>query len=451
MPMPGENVTQWFDNLKLNKFHVLVLFLTGLTLVFDGFDSQVVAYIMPQVLKEWNLTPIEAGSLASYGFLGLMVGAAGFGALSDRIGRKKALIMALLVFSVFSGCAYFAPDFKVFVTLRFFAGLGMGGAMPIAITLVSEFAPARIRGKAVTAMFGGFTLGWAVAAAAAMAIVPSFGWRLMLLIGFLPALFVIFLWLYLPESVRFLSSKQRYEEAVVELRKIERVAGLERINWSPADLEYTAALPRSNFRELFRPGLVIMTLLVWITYFCNLLIIYGLSSWLPSLLVKSGFSLVKSYSFGMIQAVGASAGGFVLGWVMDRFGRKAGLIIFYIIGGFAIWFFGFTTSNTMLYIAGAATGLFVIGTQIAQHVVTGEIYPTHARSTGVGWALTVGRMGAITGPIFGGWLLMAGFNFSQYFMIFAIPSFICALLVSLYRVNVKGDALEIINEKLKAI
>jgi len=191
-----------------------------------------------------------------------------------------------------------------------------------------------------------------------------------------------------------------------------------------------------------------MTILIWATYFCNLLVVYGLATWLPSLLVKSGFSMVKSYSFGFVQALGASVGGFLLGYLMDRFGRKSGLIVAYLAGGVAIWLFGIVTGNISLYLVGAATGVFVIGAQIAQHVVSGEVYPTHVRSTGVGWALTVGRLGSIVGPLLGGYMQMWGLTFSQYFVVFAIPSFLCAALVIMYQVNVKREGLEIIHVKL---
>ena len=218
------NVTKWCDELKFNRFHGLVLTLAGLTLIFDGYDSQIIAYIMPQILKEWHLSPLKVGSIASYGFVGLMIGAAGFGMIADRIGRKTTLMLALLIFSLFSGLAYFAPNFTIFCLFRFLAGLGMGGAMPLTITLVSEFAPARIRGKAVTAMFGGFTFGWAVAALVAMIFIPLFGWRIVLLMGFLPILFLPVLKWLLPESIRFLAGKGRYDEAISELRKVEKGA-----------------------------------------------------------------------------------------------------------------------------------------------------------------------------------------------------------------------------------
>lgn len=446
--MSKQNATSWIDGLKFGPFHWMVIILTSLTLIFDGYDSQIVAYIMPKVLKEWHLTPVAAGSLASYGFMGLMVGAAVFGMMSDRIGRKKTLMTCIAVFSIFSGAAFFAPNFKVFVTLRFLAGLGMGGAMPICITLVSEYAPAKIRAKAVTTMFGGFTLGWAVAGLAAMGIIPSFGWRPVLLIGLLPLIMVPIIGIYLPESVRFLAGKKNFTEAIRNMRKIESMSGIAPRDWTPEDFAQPVQEKQSHLNALFGKGLGAMTVIVWVSYFFNLLVVYGLSSWLPSLLVKSGLSLVKSYSYGMLQAVGATVGGFILGTVMDKFGRKAGLSLFYFFGGFALWVLGYATSNTMLLLAGVATGIFIIGTQIAQHVITGEIYPTHVRSTGVGWALTIGRVGSIVGPLLGGLLQMGGFSFTQYFVIFSIPCFICGILVLFYKVNVKGEGLEKINEKM---
>lgn len=452
MQKQTKNVTQWFDDLKLNRFHVLLVLLVAITLIFDGYDSQIIAYIMPHLVKEWNLNPIVAGSVASYGFFGLMVGASGFGMISDRIGRKKSLMLAVAIFSTFSGISYFAPDFKTFVTLRFLAGIGMGGAMPIAITLISEFAPAKIRAKAVTTMFGGFTLGWAVAGLMAMLIIPTNGWRPLLLIGLIPIAIIPLIALYLPESVRFLVSKKRYDEAIREIHKIEKLACLEPTSWSAENLFQEETKQTNGIQILFSPSLKRMTILIWITYFFNLLVVYGLSSWLPSLLVKNGFSMVKSYSFGIVQAVGATVGGFILGWVMDKFGRKAGLSLFYILGGISLWVFGFATSNTTLLIAGAATGIFIIGTQIAQHVIAGEIYPTHARSTGIGYALTIGRLGSIVGPLMGGYIQQMGqFSFGQYFVIFSIPAFLCGILVLFYKVNVKGDALETVHQKLSAI
>ncbi|GAB7025435.1 MFS transporter [Geotalea toluenoxydans] len=448
---PCVSFTQWCDSLSFNRFHAMVMGLAALILIFDGFDAQIIAYVMPQLVKEWHLTPVAAGSMASYGFIGLMIGAAGFGTFADRLGRKKGLMIALVVFSVFSGAAYWAPNFQVFCLLRFLAGIGMGGAMPLTITLVTEFAPAKARAKAVSAMFAGFTLGWGVAALVAMVGIPALGWRMVLLFGFLPVLILPLLQKALPESVRFLASKGRHEEAILEIQRMEKAAGFPPAAWTKESFQTGPVEPGSSLTQLFSPGFSFMTPLIWATYFLNLLVVYGLATWLPSLLVKAGFSLVKSYSFGMVQAVGASLGGFLLGWMMDRFGRKSALIFAYMAGGVVVALFGTVSSNAALYIIGAATGVFVIGAQIAQHVVTGELYPTNIRSTGVGCALTAGRLGSIAGPLLGGALQMAGVTFSQYFLIFAVPSFLCAGLVYLYRVNVKDEGLETVHERLVSV
>ncbi|KUO78039.1 MAG: hypothetical protein APF81_15150 [Desulfosporosinus sp. BRH_c37] len=439
------HVNEWVDNLKFNRFHAILMILTGLSLFFDGFDSQIIAYIMPQLIKEWHLTPVVAGSIVSYGFVGLMIGAVGFGMLSDFIGRKKSLMIALSVFTLFSGAAYLAPNFNVFVTLRFFAGLGMGGTLPIAITLVSEFAPAKIRAKVVTGMFAGFNLGWAGAGLAAMSIIPKFGWRPVLLVGMIPLLFIPFLGLYLPESLRYLGSKKRFGKAIKEINRLERVAGLNPRNWVNENVVQPEPEKKVGISILFSRKLILMTILIGLTYFFAFLCNYGLSSWLPTLLVQKGFTLTKSYSYGIVQAVGASAGGFLLGYLMDKFGRKKGLIFSFLVGGISVWMFGFVSSNAFLLFLGVLTGAFIMGAPIAMHVICGEIYPTHARATGVGFALTVGRLGSILGPILGGVLLTMGFSFSQYFLIFAIPAFVAAVLVMLYRTDAKGESLENIN------
>lgn len=443
-----KNVTVWLDSLELNRFHVLVMFLAGFTLIFDGYDSQIIAYIMPQAIKEWSLKPVMAGSIASYGFAGLMCGAAIFGMIADRIGRKGGLMLAILFFSVFSGVAAFAPNFKSFCVLRFLAGLGMGGAMPITIAIVSEFAPARIRAKSVTAMFAGFTTGWAVAGAVAMGIIPRFGWRAALFMGFIPLLFLpVMKWLC-PESVRFLAGKGKMNEAISTIRRVERAAGIYPIAWTEEHFKFgPGPQKKGKLRDIFSHGLIAMTILLWLGYFFNLLVTYGLSTWLPTLLVKQGFSVVKSYSYGLIQAIGASVGGFACGWMMDKFGRKAALFICYFLGGFAVLLFGSVTSTVSLYIYGGLAGMLIIGAQIGIQVVAGESYPTNIRTTGAGWVMTFGRIGAIVAGVLGGVLVQAGFSFQQFFVFYSIPCFIVAGIALLFRVN-KADTLEHIHEKL---
>jgi benzoate transport len=442
------SVFEWLDGLRFNRFHRRLLLLTSLVCIFAGYNSQIIAYIVPSALREWHLTPVKAGTMISYGFLGLMAGAAGFGLASDRIGRKKSIMMVVAVFSVFNSAAYFSPNFEIFCLFRFLAGIGIGGAVPLTITLLSEFAPAGVRARILTASGGSFTIGWALAGLIAMGVVPHFGWRMVLLIGILPIFLIPALREYLPESVRFLIVKKRYDDAIREVRKVEILSGIEPRVWRPDAFVEAGPLSNAGFREVFRPGLRLMTLLVWGTYLFSMLALYGLSTWLPAILANSGFSLVKSYSFGIVQSLGAFVGGYLLGCLMDAFGRKPGLCLSFFLGGLSLLLFSGVTSDLVLYIAGAASGIFLVSIPAALHVVAGEIYPTRIRSSGLGSAYAIGRIGSVIGPILGGIVQAAGLSFSQFFLVFAVPSFLCVILVAFYPVGVRNEGLEEVSAKL---
>ncbi|OPY74250.1 MAG: 4-hydroxybenzoate transporter PcaK [Syntrophorhabdus sp. PtaU1.Bin058] len=444
----AKNVTQWLDSLSFNRFHGLVVLLSAMVCIFDGYDSQIIAYVMPQVIREWKLTPIVAGSIASYGFLGLMVGSASFGMIADRIGRKTALMLALTVFTSFSGVAAFAPNFTIFCILRFLAGLGMGGALPVVLGIASEFSPARIRGKVVTGVFAGFTGGWALAGGVAMWIIPALGWRSALFVGFIPiAVLPILKWLC-PESVRFLASKGHLDEAIAQMRRVERAAGVKPIEWKDEHFHAgPVVMKHGRVRDLFGHHLASITLVLWFSTFFSLLVVYGLSTWLPTMLVKQGMSLVKSYSYGFVQAVGASVGGFLCGWVMDWLGRKRAMIVFYCLAAVMVYLFGTVSNTVTLYVIGGLAGMLVIGAQIGIQVISAESYPTQIRTTGAGYALTMGRFGAIVAGVLGGLLLELGFTFRQFFAFYSLPCLILAGLAFLYRIN-KADALEKISAKL---
>ncbi len=436
------NAAAFCDEIKFNRFHGLLTVLGILTLFFDGYDSQVLSYILPEVIKEWRLSPVEAGSLASYGLLGLMIGTAGIGMLSDRIGRKIPLMIGLALFSFFCGALYWAPDFKTFCVLRFMSGLGIGGVLTLIITIATEFSPAAIRARMVAGMMAGFMIGPAIAGWLSMAMVPTYGWRSVLLVSFLPLLLLPLIYFFMPESIRFLAQKGETEKAIEVLRRIERAAGAQPANWSRESFSLGAS-SSAGVRQLFASRLAIMTMLVWLVYFGNLLVIYGLTTWLPTLLVSAGIPLVRSFGYTSLNHLGGAVGTVAIGITMDRFGRKPGLVLSYVFAAVSIWLFArFIGNNAGLYIIGMTAGFFVNGALSAQHAVTAEIYPTAIRSTGVGWALTIGRFGAICGPLLGGYFQARGFSLQQYFDMFALPCLVCAALVYFYRVNVKGETLE---------
>jgi benzoate transport len=442
------NAFAWLDALPFNRFHTSTLIISCLVIMTAGFNLQILSYAMPLITKEWGLSPVQGGAMVSYGFFGLMVGALIFGPVADRIGRKRAIMVALSLFGILGGATSFAGSYRGLCVLRFFTGIGIGGAFPLTVALLSEFSPSRTRARMVTAAVSGFTFGWVVAASLSVVVIPSHGWRAAFQWGIAPLLLLPFVALFLPESVRFLAGRGRTEEALRQMEQVRKMAGITTsVSFSVA-LHTCSPGGRGNLYDLFRGRLASMTLLLWLCYLLNTIALYGLASWLPSILVKQGFSLAKSYSYAMAQAGGAALGGLLLGFIMDRFGRKPGLILTYFFGGLSIVIFGSIAANFSLYVAGAATGVFVVGTPTALNVVSSEIYPTLIRSTGVASTQAIGRIGSIVGPLLGGFLQTSGFGFSQFFFILAVPCFLCMFLAMLFPLNVKGETLEGINERL---
>lgn len=253
----------------------------------------------------------------------------------------------------------------------------------------------------------------------------------------------------MPESVRYLAQKGRYDKAISVLRRMERAARVAPIEWTKESFALPAVERKASVKQLFTSKLAIMTILVWLTYFFSFFVGYSFLTWLPTLLHKAGFSLVRSYAYAVVNNFAGVLGSIFLGMAADRFGRKWGLASAYIVVAFVTWLFGLAAGiPAALYILALATGFFGGGVQSAQHAASGETYPTFMRSTGVGWALTMGRFGAICGPLFGGLLQSAGFSFSHYFALIAVPYLFCAILVLFYRVNVKGEGLETVEEAL---
>jgi MFS transporter, AAHS family, benzoate transport protein len=451
----GTDILGWVDSLKFGRFHIVLLLLTGLPVLFAGYCTQVIALILPSILKEWGLSPISAGTLISWGFVGFMLGSLFFGAVADHLGRKKMLMAALALCAVSTGLSYYASGFGALCSLRFCTGLGVGGVFPLSVAVISEFAPASLRARLLTVVAGSYTLGWAVAAFVSIILIPAFGWRIMLAVGALPLLCLPFIGLYLPESIHFLFGKTHHvsrffmsssADSVLniarEASRISHIAGAT-LPAGPVQIPIVSATTTSGrLSSLFRPGLARMTILLSLTYFLCSIVLYGISSWLPTLMVKAGFSLTKSFSYSMVQSIGSCLGGVFLGYLLDIFGRKRGLALTYLLGGMSVLLFSLVTSEASLYIAGAATGIFVLAAPTALLVVIGETFPTNIRSTGVGLVQAMSKIGSILGPVIGGALQAVNLSPKHFFVIFALPCFFCVGLVFFYRTKKKGEALE---------
>lgn len=408
------------DHARFSPFHWRVMGWCALLLVFDGYDLFIYGVVLPVLMKEWNLTPLEAGALGSYALFGMMFGALVFGSLADRIGRKKGIALCFVLFSSFTVLNGLADTPTEFGLCRFVAGLGIGGLMPNVVALMNEYAPKRLRSTLVAVMFSGYSLGGMLSAGVGIYMLPRFGWEAMFFAALLPLLLLPLILWYLPESVGFLLRQGRVDKARAILQRIDPQAGIGEHDTLVLNDEKAQGTP---VLELFREGRGLRTLMIWVAFFCCLLMVYALSSWLPKLMANAGYSLGSSLSFLLVLNFGAIAGG----WLGDRYNLPKVVVAFFLVAAVSISLLGFNSPTPVLYLLIGIAGATTIGTQILLYATAAQFYGLAFRSTGLGWASGIGRNGAIVGPLLGGALLGISLPLPLNFMAFAIPGAIAAL------------------------
>ncbi|KYO75137.1 MFS transporter [Pseudomonas aeruginosa] len=420
------------DNARFSRFHWMVMALCALLLIFDGYDLFIFGVVLPSIMQEWGLTPLEAGALGSYALFGMMFGALGFGTLADRIGRKKGIAICFVLFSTATILNGFASNPTEFGIFRFIAGLGCGGLMPNAVALMNEYAPKRLRSTLVAVMFSGYSLGGMLAAGVGIYMLPRFGWESMFFAAAVPLLLLPLILWKLPESVGFLVRQGRHEQARAVLAKVEPGLALDAADQL---LMSDAKGQGVGVFELFRDGRALRTLCLWLAFFCCLLMVYALSSWLPKLMANAGYSLGSSLSFLLALNFGGMAGAILGGWLGDRFNLGKVMVAFFVAAAASISLLGFNSPTPVLYglifIAGATT----IGTQILLYAGAAQFYGLSIRSTGLGWASGIGRNGAIVGPLLGGALMAINLPLQLNFIAFAIPGAVAALAMAVFTLS----------------
>jgi len=426
------DVHQIIDNARFSQFHWLVMCLCALLLIFDGYDLFIYGVVLPVIMQEWGLTPLEAGALGSYALFGMMFGALVFGTLADRIGRKKGIAICFLLFStatVLNGFASTPTEFGIF---RFLAGLGCGGLMPNVVALMNEYAPKKLRSTLVAIMFSGYSLGGMFSAGLGIYMLPRFGWEAMFFAAAVPLLLLpVILW-KLPESVGFLVRQGRHEQARKLLNQIEPSLALS----AGDELVMNEVKGKSaSVLELFREGRGVRTISIWVAFFCCLLMVYALGSWLPKLMANAGYSLGSSLSFLVALNLGGMFGAILGGWLGDRFNLAKVVVVFFAVSVVSISLLGFKTPMPVLYALITIAGATVIGTQILLYAAAAQFYGLSIRSTGLGWASGIGRNGAIVGPLLGGALLGINLPLQLNFIAFAIPGVIAALAMTVFAVS----------------
>jgi putative MFS transporter len=413
------------DRLPFTREHRRLLAGSGIGWALDAMDVGLISFVMAALAVQWQLSPTQLSWIGSIGFVGMALGATLGGLLADRLGRRQVFALTLLVFGLATGAAALSWSVGVLLVFRFLIGLGLGAELPVASTLVSEFAPARVRGRVVVALEAFWALGWLLAALIGYLVVPrsDAGWRWALALGAVPALYGVVVRRGLPESVRFLELRGRVDEAETAVRRFERAAGVRPVP-SPPPRSVAAVGPRA----LWAPGARRCTAALWTVWFGINFAYYGAFIWLPTLLVASGFSLVRSFGFTLVITLAQLPGYAVAAVLIEVWGRRPTLAAFLVGSAVGAGLFAGADGETALLITGMVLSFSNLGAWGALYAVTPEVYPTALRATGAGAAAGFGRIASIAAPLcvpplveLGGTGLVFG-TFAAFFVLAALAS-----------------------------
>ena len=420
----------------------LVLLCCWLAILSEGYDVGVIGAVLPSLAeyRAWSLGPVELGGLASWALVGMLIGALAIGTLSDRLGRKRMLLISMFIFTSMQLGAALAPTPEVFGLFRFLGGLGMGGIVPVAAALTIEYSAPRRRALNYGIMYSGYSLGIVVSAIVAMLLLEPLGWRWVVAIGALPVLLLPVIAVLLPESLESLENRGSHAQAAQLAERLrirpyipQQGAAPDTPGGGAAAAE--TARPRPQWwqilRGLFSRSSLRATIALWVALFAGLLLVYGLNSWLPSIMRESGYDLGPALAFLLVFSLSSAVGGLALGWLADRFGARPVLVVFYLLGAVACLLMMFPNSMLTNLIFVGISGVGSISTSL---VLTGYItdyYPPAIRATATGWALSFARIGAITGPLLGGWIAALQVGVEWNFITFALVAVLAAVAVTI--------------------
>ena len=433
------NVSEIIDRRSMGAFQIWTVVLGGLVLVLDGFDSLTITYVTPSIAEGMHIPVAQFDVVLTASLIGLMAAALTTGPIADRWGRKWPVILSTLSFAVFSLLSARAGTRAELVALRFLTGIGLGGAMPNVVALASEYVPKRLLSTIVPILFVGMPLGGTLSGFASRAMIPVWGWRSVFLLGgVLPLAIALVLIFALPESIQFLAVRGK------DSGRIEKI--LARIAPEIGRLGANAMVssneePRKGVpvKHLFTEGRTAGTILLWIPYFLNLLLIYFLGSWLPALLREQGMSVRAAVTASTFVSFGGILGCLVEGPMLRRWGAFVILTVEYALAGLFIGALALIPVSFPLMLAMIfGTGLMIIGAQGGLNALAARFYPVSVRSTGVGWALGIGRIGSIVGPMIGGALLRIGWK-TRDMLLFAAVAAVIAFVSILISIWVRGN------------
>ena len=443
------------EKLPVGSFHYKLLIVTGLGWLFDSMNTGLIAFVLPILAKEWHLTPEQVGWIGSIGLIGMALGAVLAGTLADKFGRKNIFAVTLVLHSLATGLCAVAWNYESLLVFRFLVGIGLGGELPVAATLMTEYAPSKLRGRFIVLLESFWGLGWLVAVCISYLVIPKFGWQTGFIIGAIPALYVFVIRLYVPESIRYLISKNKIDEARNIILTLEKKLSVKSEPFTEELSSVELGSDRNNvpskFSSLWTPRLFGRTLMLWIAWFGIVYSYYGIFMWLPSIAFSQGFEVVKTFEYVLIVTLAQLPGYCAAAWLVDVIGRRYTLSSFLLMSGVCAYFFGNAATPTELLMWGAAMSFFNLGAWGVIYTYTPELYPTSIRALGSGWAAGFGRIGGMIAPMLVGIFLANGVQIKFIFAMFASVFILISLIVIGLGIESKQTALEEIGKFAKEL
>ncbi|RLA15707.1 MAG: MFS transporter [Gammaproteobacteria bacterium] len=424
-------VGEVIDRSRMGAQQWWVMLFCTLVVVLDGFDVQAIAFTAPQIGAELGIATHKFGTLFSAGLIGMAIGALLIGPVGDRLGRKLAIIGSLFAFGLFTLATAWASSYEQLLVLRLLTGLGLGGALPNATALMSEYANRAWRNVAISIIFLGIPIGGIVGSLVAGKLMPIWGWQSVYVVGgVLPLITAVLLIWMMPESIRYLATRRGRNEQIAKTLNRINPAGDYRAEQT-FEVEQ-ASTDSGPIGQLFAPGYGRDTLLLWAAFFTNLIVVYFLISWTPTLFSTLSDEPGQGVKGALILNLGGAVGPLLLAWLTSRYGSKRMLPIVFVLGAIVIIGIGQVGDSINLVTVGIfLAGFLTFGAQIGMNALAASIYPTASRATGVGWALGIGRWGSILGPVIGGILLARNLGMPVYFTFFGSILLLSALAIGL--------------------
>ncbi|WP_353143361.1 MFS transporter [Acinetobacter pragensis] len=427
--MQNIDIQKMASEAKFNSFHAKVLAWCMVIIILDGYDISVAGAALPSIMEQMGVSASTAGFMASSALFGMMIGAVFFGSLADKIGRRLTIAICVFLFSAFTAAAGLTKDPMTFSILRFLAGLGIGGVMPNVVAQMTEYSPKKVRNVMTSLMFSGYAVGGILAAVLGKQFIAEYGWQAVFYAAGIPIVLLPFILKSMPESLGYLEKKNQQEELKKLAQQISPQLALEH------DVKFVNEThisgKKASIGLLFSDGRAFSTLMFWLAFFTCLFMVYALSTWLTKLMAMSGYSLGSALTFVIALNVGAIVGAVGGGWLADRFNIKWVLVIMYALGSVFLYLMTQPMPVNMLYFIIAVVGACSTGAQIVAYSYCGQFYPSIIRSTGIGMASGVGRLGAIGAPLLIGLIVSLNLPIQQNFIVIALAGLIGAVALSL--------------------